>query len=66
MIDFISLTNRMKSDGVKSCAGRLSNSIKKLSRIWSEDMHFTKQSVLPAYTNKKLNEIHIQNQIDHG
>jgi predicted nucleic acid-binding protein len=34
----------------------------KLSGIWSEDTHFTKQSVLPVYTNKRLNEIYTSNQ----
>jgi predicted nucleic acid-binding protein len=37
----------------------------KLSGIWSEDPHFTEQSVLSVYTNKRLNEIYTKNRMDH-
>jgi predicted nucleic acid-binding protein len=33
-----------------------------LEGIWSEDTHFTKQSILSVYTNKMLSEICIQEQ----
>jgi predicted nucleic acid-binding protein len=33
----------------------------KLTGIWTEDVHFTKQSILPVYTNKLLSEIYHQN-----